>query len=82
MRRTLAYLGDAPATPPAATASAPTSASTPSATSSLSQFATMVLWGGLIGGIALAVVGGMMGQHRLLTQHVFKNRRRRARRHS
>ena len=77
MRRTLTYLGDAPSA-----ATVPTSAPAPTATSSLSGFATVVLFGGLIGGIGLAIVGGMMGQHRLLTQHVFKNRRRRARRHS
>ncbi len=82
MRRTLTYLGNAPAAPAAAASSAPSPVTTSSATSSLSGFATAVLFGGVIAGIALAVVGGMMGQHRLLTQHVFKNRRRRARRHS
>lgn len=74
MRRNLTYLGNAPAAPPPA---APLTS-----TSSLSGLASTVLFGGLIGGFALAVVGGMMGQHRLLTQHVFKKNRRRARRHS
>lgn len=75
MQRSLAYLGDAPATPPALPAP-PASAAAPAR----SGFATIVLFGGVIGGAALAIVGGVMGQHRLLTEHVFKKNRRSRRR--
>jgi hypothetical protein len=46
----------------------------------MSGGAKTVLFGGVIGGIVLAIVGNVMGQHRLLTEHIFKKNRRRARR--
>jgi hypothetical protein len=48
--------------------------------SEMSGGAKTVLFGGVIGGIVLAIVGNVMGQHRLLTEHIFKKNRRRARR--
>jgi len=74
MALSTSYLGDAPA--PAASASAAPPAS------ERSTFANVVLFGGIIGGAIVAIVGSAMGQHRLLTQHVFKNRRRRTGRRS
>lgn len=48
----------------------------------MSGGAKTVLFGGVIGGIVMAIVGNVMGQHRLLTEHIFKKNRRRHRRHS
>lgn len=48
----------------------------------MSGGAKAVLFGGVIGGIVMAIVGNVMGQHRLLTEHIFKKNRRRHRRHS
>lgn len=64
------------ATPPAP------AANTPSPSTETSGLAKTVLFGGVIGGVVLAIVGNVMGQHRLLTEHIFKKNRRRARRHS
>jgi len=79
MTLSTSYLGDAPAPAPSASATPP--AATPPA-SERSTFANVVLFGGIIGGAIVAIVGSAMGQHRLLTQHVFKNRRRRTGRRS
>lgn len=79
MALSLAYLGDAPASPASTPATTPVATPPPSERSGV---ANALLFGGIIGGAIMAIVGNMMGQHRLLTQHVFKNRRRRTRRRS
>lgn len=58
-----AYLGQTPA--PAETPGSP--------------FADWVLFGGVAGGFLVLLVGGVVGQNRLWTQHILKRNRRRRR---